>query len=292
MAQILDGKKVSSDIRSEIKSAVSAFIAKGEPVPGLAVIIVGDDPASKVYVSQKKKNAEEVGFHSEEIKLPHNASRNQIISEIQRLNNNSAIHGILVQMPLPDQSDQQAVIEAISPRKDVDAFHPVNQGKFLIGIDSFLPCTPAGVIELLKRYLVEISGKKALVIGRSNIVGKPMSLLLLRENATVTIAHSKTKNLESEISDSDIVVAALGKPHAIKGEWLKKGAVVVDVGMHRIDDPNAPKGTKLVGDIDYGNYTDKLAWYSPVPGGVGPMTIAMLLSNTLKARNDLCRKTV
>ncbi|MBF0547786.1 MAG: bifunctional methylenetetrahydrofolate dehydrogenase/methenyltetrahydrofolate cyclohydrolase FolD [Candidatus Riflebacteria bacterium] len=289
MAQILDGKKISAEIRSEIQKFVKKFKEEDSLLPGLAVILVGNDPASNVYVSQKRKMAEEVGFHSVEIRYPAETSQVELIKCIQSLNHDKTIHGILIQLPLPQHIDQRILLETVEPRKDVDAFHPVNQGKFLIGIDSFIPCTPHGVLELLKRNKIEISGKKALVIGRSNIVGKPMSLLLLKENATVTIAHSKTTNLAKEISESEIVVVAMGKPHAIKGEWFRKDAIVVDVGMHRIDDPSSPKGSRLVGDVDYGNSLEKLSWYSPVPGGVGPMTIAMLLSNTLKARNDQVR---
>ncbi|MBF0500634.1 MAG: bifunctional methylenetetrahydrofolate dehydrogenase/methenyltetrahydrofolate cyclohydrolase FolD [Candidatus Riflebacteria bacterium] len=287
MAQLLDGLRVSAEIREAVRVETAALSASGKPVPGLAVVLVGEDPASRVYVGRKKKACQEVGFHSLELKLSAETTQSDLLARVSELNHDSHIHGILVQMPLPAHIDEHKIIEAIDPRKDVDGFHPINVGKLLQGVDGTISCTPGGVIELLHRYRIELKGKKALVIGRSNIVGKPMAVLLIRENATVTIAHSHTKNLEAEIKASDIIVAAIGKPRMIRGEWIKQGAVVVDIGMNQIEDLTTEKKTRLVGDVDFETARERASFITPVPGGIGPMTIAMLLSNTLKAYKTL-----
>lgn len=245
--------------------------------PGLAVVIVGDDPASRVYVNNKKKACEAVGFVSEEYALPAETTQEQLLNLVKELNEKKAINGILVQLPLPKHLDDKAVIEAINPEKDVDAFHAVNVGKIMLGEYDFLPCTPAGVMEMLHSYNIDVCGKNCVVIGRSNIVGKPMGMLLLHENGTVTICHSKTKNLADVCSQADILVAAVGIPKFVKPEMVKEGAVVIDVGMDR--DENG----KLCGDVDFEAVKDKCSYITPVPGGVGPMTIATLMKNTLKA---------
>ncbi len=284
MAIILDGKKLSETINSEIAEEVKKLADSSKDVPGLAVIIVGDNPASKVYVASKKKACAKAGIFSLEVALDKNITQEKLIEEIQKLNNDDRINGILLQLPLPKHLDEHVALEAISPEKDVDGFHPTNVGKLYIGLDTFIPCTPKGVIEILKRYNISISGKNAVVIGRSNIVGKPVAALLMKENATVTIAHSKTQNLPELVKNSDIVVSAIGKPNFVKGEWIKEGAVVIDVGINSVDDPSSPKGYKLVGDVEFEEASKRASYITPVPGGVGPMTIAMLLSNTLKAK--------
>ena len=287
MAIILDGKKLSETIKSEIGEEVKKLADSSQLPPGLAVIIVGNNPASKVYVSSKKKACAATGIYSLEVALDENITQDKLLDEINKLNNNDKIHGILLQLPLPKHLDEHKALEAISPDKDVDGFHPTNVGKLYIGLDTFVPCTPKGVIEILKRYNISISGKNAVVIGRSNIVGKPVAALLMKENATVTIAHSKTQNLPELVKKSDIVVAAIGKPNFVKGEWIKEGAVVVDVGINSVDDPSSPKGYRLVGDVEFEEAEKKASYITPVPGGVGPMTIAMLLSNTLKSRKNI-----
>ena len=245
--------------------------------PGLAVIIVGNDPASRVYVNNKKKACAEVGFLSEEYALPEDTTQGELLAIIEKLNNNPQINGILCQLPLPKHIDEKAIINSISPLKDVDAFHPSNVGKIMIGDYHFLPCTPAGVMELIHSAGIDVCGKKCVVIGRSNIVGKPMSMLLLHENGTVTICHSKTENLKEICSNADILVAAVGKPKFVKADMVKAGAVVLDVGVNR--DENG----KLCGDVDFAEVEPKASYITPVPGGVGPMTIAMLMKNTLMA---------
>ena len=277
MAKIIDGKAISADIRTEIKEAVAKRVANGRSRPGLAVIIVGEDPASQVYVRNKKKDCDEVGFNSEVIALPENTTEEELLSLIDTLNKRDDMHGILVQLPLPKHLDSEIVIAAIDPDKDVDAFSYVNVGKITVGTHSFLPCTPAGVMELLKRYNIEVEGKNCVVVGRSNIVGKPMGLLLLHANGTVTIAHSRTKNLASVTREADILVCAVGKADFITGDMIKEGAVVIDVGM------NKNKEGKLTGDVDYASCFEKASAITPVPGGVGPMTRVMLLENTLTA---------
>lgn len=275
-AKILDGKAVSQRIKDELKNEVAELKAKGLN-PGLAVIIVGDDPASRIYVNNKKKACEYIGVRSIEYALPGETSQEELLKLINELNESADIDGILCQLPLPKHIDEKAVINAIRPDKDVDAFHPVNVGKIMIGDYDFLPCTPAGVMELIKESGIDICGKECVVIGRSNIVGKPMSMLLLHAHGTVTICHSRTKDLAETVRRADIVVAAVGVPELIKGDMIKEGAVVIDVGMNRLPDK------KLVGDVEFGTAAEKASAITPVPGGVGPMTIAMLMKNTVKA---------
>lgn len=276
MAQIIDGKKISAEIRTEISAEVERLESEGV-LPGLAVIIVGENPASKVYVRNKGKACAEVGMYSEIIEMEENTSEEALLLKIDELNKRDDIHGILVQLPLPKQIDESAVIAAISPEKDVDAFCAVNVGKMMLGEASFLPCTPAGIIELIKRSGIDISGKECVVVGRSNIVGKPVAQLLLAENGTVTICHSRTKDLKAVTSRADILVVAIGKADFITGDMVKKGAVVIDVGMNRRADG------KLAGDVDFATSSEVAGYITPVPGGVGPMTITMLLKNTLTA---------
>ncbi len=275
--QIIDGKKVSAQVKQEVKNETELLKKEYSITPGLAVVIVGDDPASRVYVNNKKKACKLVGFHSEEYALPAETTQEELLSLVKELNEKKDINGILVQLPLPKHLDDKAVIEAINPLKDVDAFHAVNVGKIMLGEYDFLPCTPAGVMEMLHYYNIEVSGKNCVVIGRSNIVGKPMGMLLLHENGTVTICHSRTKNLAEVCSRADILVAAVGKPKFVTADMVKEGAVVIDVGMDR--DENG----KLCGDVDFENVKDKCSYITPVPGGVGPMTIATLMKNTIKA---------
>ncbi|MBQ4518179.1 MAG: bifunctional methylenetetrahydrofolate dehydrogenase/methenyltetrahydrofolate cyclohydrolase FolD [Clostridia bacterium] len=275
-AKILDGKAVSQRIKDELKNEVAELKAKGLN-PGLAVIIVGDDPASRIYVNNKKKACEYIGVRSMEYALPGETTQEELLKLINELNESADIDGILCQLPLPKHIDEKAVINAIRPDKDVDAFHPVNVGKIMIGDYDFLPCTPAGVMELIKESGIDIMGKECVVIGRSNIVGKPMSMLLLHAHGTVTICHSRTKNLAETVRRADIVVAAVGVPELIKGDMIKEGAVVIDVGMNRLPDK------KLVGDVEFATAVEKASAITPVPGGVGPMTIAMLMKNTVKA---------
>lgn len=275
MANIIDGKLVSKKVKQEVADEVVALKEKGV-TPGLAVIIVGDDPASRVYVNNKKKACAEVGFYSEEYALPAETSMEELLELIDVLNGRSDIDGILCQLPLPKHLDEKAVIDYINSSKDVDAFSPVNVGKIMIGDYDFLPCTPAGVMELLKHYEIEVEGKECVVIGRSNIVGKPMGMLLLHKNGTVTICHSRTKNLKEVCNRADILVAAVGIAEFVTADMVKDGAVVIDVGMNR-------KDGKLCGDVKFDEVSDKASFITPVPGGVGPMTIGMLMKNTLKA---------
>ncbi len=276
MAIIIDGKKVSAQVKEQVRIETEELVKKGIK-PGLAVIIVGDDPASRVYVNNKKKACEKVGFLSKEFALPATTTQEELLALVNELNEDKEINGILCQLPLPKGLDEKAVIEAISPLKDVDAFHASNVGKIMIGDYDFLPCTPAGVMEMLHSYNVPVEGKECVVIGRSNIVGKPMAMLLLHENGTVTITHSRTKNLKEVTKRADILVAAIGKPKFVTADMVKEGAVVIDVGMDR--DENG----KLCGDVDFENVKEKCSAITPVPGGVGPMTIAVLMKNTLKA---------
>lgn len=275
-AKILDGKMLSAKIKDELKTEVESLKAQNIN-PALAVIIVGDDPASKIYVKNKKLACEYCGIKSLEYALPSTTTQDELLALIEKLNNDNSVSGILCQLPLPKGLDEEAVINAISPKKDVDAFHPVNVGKIMVGNFDFLPCTPAGVMELIKLSGIEVKGKKCVVVGRSNIVGKPMSMLLLHQHGTVTICHSKTADLKAEVSQADIVVAAVGVPELIKGDMIKDGAVVIDVGMNRLPDK------RLVGDVEYESCSKKASAITPVPGGVGPMTIAMLMKNTVKA---------
>ena len=276
MAKLIDGKAVSASVRAQVAQEVQELKAKGLH-PGLAVVIVGDDPASRTYVNNKKKACAETGIYSEEYALPATTTQEELLSLVRSLNEKPEIHGILVQSPLPNGLDEEAVIEEINPQKDVDAFHPQNVGRIMIGNFHFLPCTPAGVIELIRSQGIEIAGKRCVVIGRSNIVGKPMAMLLLHNHGTVTICHSKTRDLAEICREADILVAAVGRPKFVTENMVKPGAVVIDVGMDR--DENG----KLCGDVDFANVEPKAGYITPVPGGVGPMTIAMLLRNTVTA---------
>lgn len=275
MAQIIDGKAVSAAVRADVREKTEQLKSKGV-TPGLAVIIVGDDPASRVYVNNKKKACLDVGFYSEEYAMPANTTMEQLCEVIDILNSRDDIDGILCQLPLPKQLDEKAVIDRIDPSKDVDAFSPANVGKIMIGDYDFLPCTPAGVMELLRAYNIDACGKNCVVIGRSNIVGKPMAMLLLHANGTVTVCHSRTKNIAEITKNADILVAAVGKAKFVTADMVKDGAVVIDVGMNRVDG-------KLCGDVDFAAVEPKASYITPVPGGVGPMTIGMLMRNTLKA---------
>ena len=275
-AKIIDGKAISEKIRGDIRKDVEKIVAEGV-MPGLAVVIVGNNPASRTYVNNKKKACAQVGIHSEEYALPEETTQEQLIALVEELNGRSDIHGILVQLPLPKHIDDEAIIAAISPKKDVDAFHAENVGHIMIGDHKFLPCTPAGVMELLKESGIEVGGKECVIIGRSNIVGKPMAMLLLQQNGTVTICHSHTKDLAEVTRRADILVVAIGKAKFVTADMVKPGAVVIDVGMDR--DENG----KLCGDVDFDSVSKVAGYITPVPGGVGPMTITMLLKNTLTA---------
>lgn len=279
MAEIICGKTVSAAKRLDIKNRVEELKNKGVTT-GLAVIIVGNNSASRVYVNNKKKACEEVGIESFEFALPEETTQEELLNLIDRLNNDSKVDGILCQLPLPSHIDEQAVINSIDPKKDVDAFHPENVGHIMIGDYTFLPCTPAGIMEMLKFYNIDVKGKKCVVIGRSNIVGKPMAMLLLKENGTVEICHSRTENLKDETLTADILVAAVGKAYFVTEDMVKDGAVVIDVGMNRNDEG------KLCGDVDFDNVKEKASFITPVPGGVGPMTITMLLENTVRAASQ------
>ena len=277
MAEIIDGKLVSKKVREELTFKINEFKNKSGKTPGLAVIMVGDNPASAVYVRNKHKACLEVGITSYQIEYPAETSESELLNKIDALNSDPAVNGILVQLPLPKHINEENVINRISPLKDVDAFHPENVGKIMIGKYEFLPCTPAGIVELLNHYDVEVEGKRCVVIGRSNIVGKPMSLLLLERNGTVTICHSRTKNLSEITREADIVVVAIGRANFLTADMVKPGAVVIDVGINRMPDG------KLCGDVDFEDVEKIASKITPVPGGVGPMTITMLLKNTLAA---------
>ncbi len=277
MARIIDGKIISAAAREEIKAGGEALYRETGVRPGLAVVIVGEDPASKVYVRNKKKGCEECGFYSEVHEMPEDTTMEELLSRLEEIKANHKIHGILVQLPLPKHLDESAVINAIPPEKDVDAFHPINTGKIMIGDYSFLPCTPAGVMKMLEYEKIDVTGKECVVVGRSNIVGKPMSMLLLHANGTVTTCHSRTRDLAEVTRRADILVVAIGKANFITADMVKEGAVVIDVGMNR----NAEG--KLCGDVDFAAVSEKASAITPVPGGVGVMTITMLLQNTLTA---------
>ena len=272
---IIDGKKVAADLRIELKKKITELKSTYNAVPGLTVILVGEDPPSKIYVRNKEKSAIEVGINSEVIRYPENVEEKVVLNKIKELNNNNKVSGILVQLPLPQHIDKRKVIETILPGKDVDGFHPMNVGNLSSGYDSNIPCTPSGCYLLLKKVEKNLNGKHAVVIGRSNLNGKPMAQLLLKENCTVTIAHSKTKDLKAECSRADIVIAAVGRPKLVKGDWIKKGAIVIDVGINKTD-------SGLVGDVDFDEVSKVAKAITPVPGGVGPMTIACLLNNTVE----------
>ena len=272
----IDGKEVSSAVRDRITAEVAQLKEKGI-TPGLAVIIVGNDPASRVYVNNKKKGCEQTGMNSFEYAMPEETTTEELIALIEKLNCDKDVHGILCQLPVPKHIDEEKVLNAISPEKDVDAFHPVNCGKVMTGDYTFAPCTPAGMVEMLKYYNIPVAGKHCVIIGRSNIVGKPMAMLMLKNNATVTVCHSRTENLAEITKQADILVAAVGKPKFVTADMVKDGAVVLDVGINRMEDG------KLCGDVDFNDVCEKTSFITPVPGGVGPMTITMLLNNTLKA---------
>ena len=277
MAVIIDGKYVSKEIRLAVAEEVQKLKAEHNVTPGLAVILVGNDPASAVYVRNKHKACEEVGINSLQIVMPEETTEAELLEKIKELNADDDVNGILVQLPLPKHISEEKIINAISPDKDVDAFHPTNVGKIMLGKYDFLPCTPAGIMELLDFYKVDVSGKECVVIGRSNIVGKPMALLLLAKNGTVTICHSRTKDLAEAVARADILVVAIGKPNFITGDMIKPGAVVIDVGINRLDN------NKLCGDVEFESAEQVAGMITPVPGGVGPMTITMLLKNTVTA---------
>ena len=276
MAKLLMGKEVSARIKAELKTEVENLKKEGIN-PGLAVIIVGEDPASQIYVRNKERACEECGIYSEKYALPAETTQEEQLKLIDELNNKSSISGILVQLPVPKHIDEKTIINAIAPNKDVDAFHPVNVGKIMVGNYDFVPCTPAGVMELIKESGIDVSGKECVIVGRSNIVGKPQAMLLLHQNGTVTICHSKTKNLAEKTKNADILVAAVGIPNFIKGDMIKKGAVVIDVGINRLENK------KLCGDVEFESAEKVAGAITPVPGGVGPMTIAMLMNNCLES---------
>ncbi len=286
--EILDGKKVSNEIKEEITAEVTRMKERGEKMPHLAAVLVGNDGASLTYVGSKVRSCERVGFESTLVHLPDSVTEQELLNKIEELNTDPNIDGFIVQLPLPKQIDTQKVLMAVDPNKDVDGFHPTNFGKMALGMDTFIPATPFGILELLKRYKVATKGKHTVVIGRSHIVGRPMSILMSQKgwpgNSTVTLAHSHTKNIEEIISQADIVISALGVPNFLKADMVKEGVVVIDVGITRVPDDRKKRGYCITGDVDFENVGKKASFITPVPGGVGPMTIAMLLKNTLLAR--------
>lgn len=284
-AQIIDGKAIAEKVRNQVAEEVAALVAAGKPKPGLATVLVGDNPASQVYVSAKQKACGQVGIESFGFKLPATATQGEVEGLVAELNADDRVHGILVQLPLPSGLDEERVLNTIRIEKDVDGFHPVNIGRLAQkGRDPlFIPCTPFGVIYLLDEIGTPLEGTNAVVLGRSNIVGMPVALLLVRRNATVTICHSRTKDLPGVVRSADVLVAAVGRPEMVRGDWVKPGAVVIDVGVNRIEDPTHPKGSRLVGDVCFDEVKEVASAITPVPGGVGPMTIAMLLRNTVRA---------
>ncbi len=288
--QLLDGKKVSEDIKNEIAAEVAKMKENGEKVPHLAAVIVGNDGASLTYVGSKVRACEQIGFESTLIKLPSTISETELLKKIEELNQDDNIDGFIVQLPLPEQIDDQKVLMAIDPSKDVDGFHPENFGKMALDMTTFIPATPFGILELLERYNVQTAGKHTVVIGRSHIVGRPMSILMGRKgfpgNSTVTLTHSHTKNINQITTQADIIITALGVPNYLKAEMVKDDVVVIDVGITRVTDETHPKGYRITGDVDFDNVSKKASYITPVPGGVGPMTIAMLLKNTLLAREQ------
>jgi methylenetetrahydrofolate dehydrogenase (NADP+)/methenyltetrahydrofolate cyclohydrolase len=280
MGQIIDGKAVAREVQKEIKEEVEGLKRRWGLVPGLGVVLVGDDPGSHLYVRNKEKACKEVGIRSQEYFLPAAVSEKELLGVIHDLNRDKGIHGILVQLPLPAHIDATRILEAVSPHKDIDGFHPINQGQLLLGGEGFKPCTPMGIMRLLDAIECDPRGKNAVVVGRSNIVGKPVAILLLARHATVTLCHSRTRDIREEVSRADILVVAIGKAGFVRGDWIKPGAVVIDVGVNRL-----PNG-KLAGDVEFENAQERASFISPVPGGVGPMTICMLLFNTLKATKE------
>ena len=285
IAKILDGKAVAKHIRENIAKEVEHLRRDGIH-PGLAVILVGNNPASMVYVRNKGEACRTAGIHSEEHRLPEDTSEAVLLKLIDKLNNDNRVHGILVQLPLPERINKENILKAISPDKDVDGFHEINMGRLMSGHDGLVPCTPLGIIKLLEHYHIPIEGKYAVIVGRSNIVGKPVALMLLQRNATVTICHTRTKNMSEVCRQADILIAAVGRIHMISGDMIKEGAVVVDVGINRLE------CGKLAGDVDFAGASEKASWITPVPGGVGPMTIAMLLYNTVKAAKHIVHQTM
>jgi methylenetetrahydrofolate dehydrogenase (NADP+)/methenyltetrahydrofolate cyclohydrolase len=285
--KIIDGKLTAATIRQELKEKIDKLKLEGKNVPGLVTILVGDNPASEVYVSSKIKACSEIGIRSKAEKLSSDTSEKELLNLVQKYNEDKNYHGILVQLPLPGHINEDKIIEAISPAKDVDGFHPISIGNLVIGKDTFVSCTPAGIHELFKRYNIETKGKHVVVVGRSNIVGKPIANIMLQKkdyaNSIVTVCHSAAKELSYYTKQADILIAAMGSPEFIKGDMVKEGVVVIDVGINRIEDPTKPKGYRLVGDVAYDQVAPKSSFITPVPGGVGPMTIAMLLQNTYKA---------
>jgi methylenetetrahydrofolate dehydrogenase (NADP+)/methenyltetrahydrofolate cyclohydrolase len=285
-AHIIDGKQIAADMRAELKQEVARLKKQGI-VPGLGVILVGDDPASQSYVTAKERACENIGIYSDDNRLPASTSQKELLSLVEKMNNDPKINGILVQLPLPKGLDESEILLAIDPAKDVDGFHPVNVGKMMIGEKAFLPCTPHGVVQLLIRSGVTIEGAEVVIVGRSNLVGKPLANMLIQKkpnaNATVTICHTRTKNLASHTNRADILVAAAGRPNTITADMVKEGTVVIDVGVNRIDDATKKKGYRLVGDVDFEAISEKASLITPVPGGVGPMTITMLLYNTVES---------
>ena len=288
---ILSGKEVSLAVKSDLKARIDKLAAKGIK-PGLTAVLVGEDPASHVYVRSKERQSAKLGFNSQVLRLDADTSQDELLRVVQDLNGDDQVHGILVQLPLPKHIDSQLIIESIDPNKDVDGFHPVNVGKLVLDLDGFVSCTPAGILEIMKYYMIETSGKHVVVVGRSNIVGKPMANLMIQKkdvgNATVTLVHTRTPDMGVHTRQADILIAAAGVPEFITEDMVKAGAIVIDVGINRVDDTVAEKGYRLVGDVDFAGVSEKCAAITPVPGGVGPMTIAMLLSNTVKsAENSL-----
>jgi len=288
-AKIINGKEISVQIRAEIKAETEKLKFEKGIIPGLAFVLIGDDPASKVYVRSKGKACEELGFHSVTETLPSSISENALLYLINRFNTDDKIHGILVQLPLPPSVDQQCIIESIDHKKDVDGFHPLNVGRLQIGEKCFIPCTPFGITELLRRTGTLTEGKNAVILGRSNIVGKPVAGLLLKNefNSTVTVCHSKTKDIKEITSQADILIAAIGKANFVKSDFIKEGCTIIDVGINRIEDKSSKSGFKITGDVDYDDCFDKCGMITPVPGGVGPMTIAMLMKNTLDSAKGI-----
>ncbi|MHB9012259.1 MAG: bifunctional methylenetetrahydrofolate dehydrogenase/methenyltetrahydrofolate cyclohydrolase FolD [Ignavibacteriaceae bacterium] len=284
---LIDGKKIASEIRSELKIEISKLVQLGKNIPGLVAILVGENPASEIYVRSKAKDCEEIGMRSKVEKLGANIDEEELLAFVSKYNNDNNYHGILVQLPLPKHISEDKVIEAISPRKDVDGFHPISIGNLVIGKDTFVSCTPAGIQELLIRYKIETKGKHVVVLGRSNIVGKPIANIMLQKkegaNSIVTVCHSATKNISYFTRQADILIAAIGSPNFVKSDMVKEGVVVIDVGINRVEDKNSKKGYRVVGDVDFESVAPLSSFITPVPGGVGPMTIAMLLKNTFKA---------
>ncbi len=288
-AKIIDGKQIAAEMRAQLKTEVAGLAEKGI-VPGLGVVLVGDDPASKSYVKAKQKACSEISIFSEDNRLPENTPQKELLSIIDRLNNDPKIHGILTQLPLPKHIDEAEVLLAIDPTKDIDGFHPVNVGKMMLGQKTYLPCTPHGIVRLLIKSGVKIEGARVVIIGRSNIVGKPLANILLQKsplgNATVTVCHTRTKDLAEHTRSADVVIAAAGRPNTVTADMIKDGAVVIDVGVNRVEDASKKAGYRLVGDVDFENVKGKASLITPVPGGVGPMTITMLLYNVVDAAKN------